>query len=259
MIDEAQEELAALYSLGLLSDEETAQFEDQLHADVELREFVRELQDSAARLAYSVPAQLPPAAMRSRLLFKIQSQDAVLQPAPASFSWLPWTIAAAFAILASVLALDTARLRREVSTWRKASAEAQREIAVQHETAPPRAEDALSKLRIATLISQGAIAQGSIGIVAWDGTKQRGVLTLERLPPPGPAQDYQLWIIDPEYAKPVSGGLVHVDDNGNARLTFTVTVPIHAADKFAVSRERKGGVSTNQGPVVLLGQSTSAE
>ena len=253
MIDEAQEELAALYSLGLLSDEETAQFEDQLRADAELRKLARELQDSAARLAYCPPAQLPPATVRSRLLIQIQSRGAVSHPVPASSSWLPWAIAAAFAILAGVLAVDRARLQREVSTWRTANAEAQ------HEIATLRAEDALSKLRIATLTSQGANAPGSMGIVAWDGAKQRGVLTLEKLPPPGPAQDYQLWIIDPEYAKPVSGGLVHVDDHGNARLTFTVSVPIHAADKFAVSRERKGGVATNQGPVVLLGESTGAE
>ncbi len=115
-------------------------------------------------------------------------------------------------------------------------------------------QDQLSKLRIATLSSKMNNSPQTVGSVAWDGDKQRGVLTLEKIPPAGPAQDYQLWIIDPQYPQPISGGIVHVDENGDARIVFKVEVPIHAADKFAVSRERKGGAPSAQGPIVMMGQ-----
>jgi anti-sigma-K factor RskA len=78
------------------------------------------------------------------------------------------------------------------------------------------------------------------------------MMKLEKMPPLEQNQDYQLWVIDPRYPKPVSGGIVRVDDEGNARLTFTVEVPITNADKFAISLERKGGVPQAEGPIVML-------
>jgi anti-sigma-K factor RskA len=72
------------------------------------------------------------------------------------------------------------------------------------------------------------------------------------MPPLERNQDYQLWVIDPRYPQPVSGGLVRVDDEGNARLTFTVDVPIRNADKFAISRERMGGAMSPEGPIVMM-------
>jgi len=136
----------------------------------------------------------------------------------------------------------------ELATLRGEHENALREIA------QLKGQDELSKLRIATLSSKMKESPQTLGSVAWDGDKQRGVLTLEKIPPAGAAQDYQLWIIDPHYPQPVSGGVVHIDEHGDARIVFKVEVPIHAADKFAVSRERKGGALSAQGPIVMIGE-----
>ncbi len=248
MIAEHVEELAALYSLGLLEGVEAAQFEEMLNSDPELRALVRELQDSAAALASAASPQNAPREVRMRLVAEIRSEKESSHASSSAARWWPWSIAAVFAIIAASLAVERVRLQSELAALR------QKDEASQNEIAALQQQDAISKLRIATLSGTTENAPGSVGSVAWDGEKQRGVLTLEKLPPPGPAQDYQLWVIDPQYAQPVSGGLVHVDDKGNARLIFTVDVPIHAAEKFALSRERKGGASTAQGPIVMLGQ-----
>ncbi|MES2569795.1 MAG: anti-sigma factor, partial [Verrucomicrobiota bacterium] len=109
-------------------------------------------------------------------------------------------------------------------------------------------------MRIATLTSQLENSPISVGSVAWDGKTNRGYLTVQKLPPLEPHQDYQLWIIDPKYPQPVDGGIVRVDEGGNAQLTFTVQMPIRSIDKFAISRERRGGVSLAEGPMVLASE-----
>jgi anti-sigma-K factor RskA len=316
MIDDETEELASLYSLGLLSEEEASAFAERLRHEPELQALGDDLDEVIANLAHLAPLEEPAPEVRLKLLAAVRGQAALLPGARSATGgggvyWLPWAIAAALAVLAGWLALERAQTRREIAGWRERETVAQQRItslqtdagaveqreaaakeelaalkirdevsqhelaalrdqngaaqkelaalrdqnaAAQKEIAGLRDQDALSKLRIATLSAQGRNVPGSLGSVAWDGSKQRGVVTLEKLPPPGPAQDYQLWVIDPQYKQPVSGGLVHVDEHGNARLIFTVDMPIHEADKFAVSRERKGGSATALGPIVLLGE-----
>ena len=84
------------------------------------------------------------------------------------------------------------------------------------------------------------------------GTPARAI---EHLPPLAPDQDYQLWLIDPQYPIPVDGGVFTVDPaTGEARVTFKADKPVKSVAKFAVSLERKGGVAKAEGPMVLLGQ-----
>jgi len=251
MIEERTEQLASLHALGLLTGEETAYFEDLVRTNPEVAALARELQDSAAELVYLAPALKPSASVRSNLLAQIRSEteSTSLPQAPqAKRDSMPWAIAASLAVLAGILIYDRSETHRELASLKGIHAEALKELA------DLRDEDKLSKLRIATLSSKMNNSPETVGSVAWDGDKQRGVLTLEKIPPPGPAQDYQLWIIDPQYPQPISGGIVHVDEHGDARIVFKVEVPIHAADKFAVSRERKGGVESAQGPIVMIGE-----
>ncbi len=234
MIDESAEEDAALYALGVLSPDDSARFEEALRGDAELRALVDELHEVGANLAHLAPQHTPPAHLRIQLLSAIRGENAPEIARTSRSSWIPWALAAGFALVAGVLGLERGRMRQEIVALRS--------------------QDALSQLRIATLASKVEGSPETVGSVAWDSGQQRGVLTLEKLPPAGPAQDYQLWVIDPQYKQPVSGGIVRVDESGSARLIFTVDVPIRSADKFAVSRERKGGAPTAEGPIVLLGQ-----
>jgi anti-sigma-K factor RskA len=234
MIDEGTEERVALYALGLLSPSEAAQLEGMMRNDGELRQLVDSLQEASAALAYDAPPQVPPAHIRHRLLAEIRGERATGAAATESRrggDWIPWAIAACLAIIAGMLFDERSQLTREIIALRN--------------------NDALSALRIATLSSQ---LQGTkaLGAIAWNSQTQRGMVMLEKMPPLQPNQDYQLWVIDPQKPQPVSGGIVHVDGEGNARLTFTVEVPISNADKFAISRERTGGAPAPEGPIVMM-------
>jgi anti-sigma-K factor RskA len=233
MIDEATEERASLYALGMLSTEEARQIENEMRSNAEMRALVDDFQHAAAALAHAAPPVAPPPRVRSQLLREIQTERTAAAPVVAAqqVDWMPWAIAASFALLAGLLFYERTELRREVTALNS--------------------RDALSALRIATLSSQLAGTRG-VGAIAWNAQTQRGMLMLEKMPPLEPNQDYQLWVLDPNQPKPVSGGIVRVDDEGAAKLTFTVEVPIGSADKFAISRERIGGAPSPEGPIVMM-------
>ena len=65
MIDEPKEELAALYALGLLEDQELARFQAELAHEPALRQLVAELAGTASLLAHTAPTAEPPAALKA--------------------------------------------------------------------------------------------------------------------------------------------------------------------------------------------------
>ena len=119
------------------------------------------------------------------------------------------------------------------------------------------AEGDLAKLRIATLVSMLDNSPQARAVAVWDPTRQQGLFTAHQLPAPGAGQDYELWVIDPARKQPVSGGIVSLDAQGNARVEFRPEDPVAQAAKFAVSRERKGGAPAHGGPqgqVVMISE-----
>ncbi len=113
----------------------------------------------------------------------------------------------------------------------------------------------LSHLEIIRLVSLLGSSSKARAIAVWDQATQQGVLAVEKLPALAADQDYQLWVIDPKYPDPVSGGVLIVDSHtGAARLAFHPGQPIATAAKFAVSCERKGGRPRPEGPIVLLSE-----
>jgi anti-sigma-K factor RskA len=112
----------------------------------------------------------------------------------------------------------------------------------------------LANLKVARLASLLGNSPEATAIAVWNPTTQEGVLTVEKLPALAANQDYQLWVIDPQYANPVDGGVFTVDSaTGMGRLQFRPRQPVALAAKFAISRERKGGVPKAEGPIVLVG------
>lgn len=63
-----QEELASLYALGLLDEVELSTFEKHLGACSSCAAEVRESGDLAVQLAATIPASVPPASLRQRVL-----------------------------------------------------------------------------------------------------------------------------------------------------------------------------------------------
>jgi anti-sigma-K factor RskA len=113
----------------------------------------------------------------------------------------------------------------------------------------------LARLKITALASLLENSPKALAVAVWDPRRQEGVLKVEKLPALAPHQDYQLWVVDPQYANPVDGGVFTVNPStGDARLTFKAKQSIGAVNAFAVTLERKGGVPKAEGPFVLLGK-----
>lgn len=104
MIDERQQELAALYTLDLLEGAESSAFEAELKTNTELQALVRELRESSAAFALSAPQVAPSPELKSRVLAKIDSASAPSTAAPRNLLFfspavlIPWAIAAGLCI-----------------------------------------------------------------------------------------------------------------------------------------------------------------
>jgi len=117
MIDERQEELAALYALDLLEGAEKADFEAELGRDAALTRMAGELRTAAADLARLAPPVEPPAELKARILSSLamrtagqpgreaardgltsaHARRAPVLPFP---SLIPWAVAACLAVAA---------------------------------------------------------------------------------------------------------------------------------------------------------------
>jgi len=278
MIDERKEELAALNAFELLEGAEREELIAGLASDPDLRKLASELRRDATSLAHAAPEAEPPAELRARVLASAASlglDDALVPESgrPVPFpSWIPWLAAAGIAVAAvwsnrlytqaeaenaslreqqrvAQLALD--QTRAQLSDAHRLLAQSGREIA--ELSANLKAEGDLAHLKIATLASMLGNSPAALAVAVWDPSREEGVLAVSRLPAAASEKDYQLWVIDRQYASPVSGGVFAVDPaTGEAHVVFKADKPVHSIAKFAVSLERKGGVPAREGPIVLL-------
>lgn len=274
MIDEERQDLAADYALNELDPYKTGAFEAELARDPELRALTEELCEAAASLAHDAPRRLPPPELRERILSAVRGEAiAPSAPAPATaaapkaptqsggVSILPWALAAGFAITTVALWFerdqlrkDSANLRQDAIALREKTEKSKARIAdLSKEVEGLKNRDALAQVRLATLSAQVDAYKNGKVLIAWDPEKQRGIVQFTNLPRPEAGKDYQLWVIDPKYPKPVSGGVVPTNPDGSANIAFKTVEPIEKADKFAVSVEPAGGVPSATGPIVFLG------
>jgi anti-sigma-K factor RskA len=163
---------------------------------------------------------------------------------------------------AAVERLRTEReeLVQQVARWR----EREEALRVQNITLAQHREDlerkvaelerlgGMAQLRVATLTSKLPTAPGAAATVVWDPEKQQGILKVANAPTLSADKDYQLWLVDPAYKQPVDAGVFNVDEKGSTEFTFRPKLRITAANAFAVSLERKGGVPKAEGPMVLV-------
>jgi anti-sigma-K factor RskA len=231
-MNEQLEEQATLYVLGLLEGNEAAAFERQLRSNAELRALVDRLDETAAALAHSAPPRTAPPELRAKVLGQISRGKTVAFPG--RVNWLPWAIAAALALSCAYLLADRGRLKKRITNLEK--------------------RDILAQVQIATLTSKLENAPEAKAVVLWDEKRQHGVLRVMSVPRNAANRDYQLWMVDPRYKNPVSGGVFHVANDGPLSIPIQPITPVREAQGFAVSVERKGGVTKAEGPIVLLGK-----
>ncbi|MBC8126683.1 MAG: anti-sigma factor [Gloeobacteraceae cyanobacterium ES-bin-144] len=289
MISESQEEQASLYVFGLLPKIENAEFEAELSRNVELSNLVASLSDASVELARSIPKKDLSPQVRARLLESVSGLKGNVVPLRRGNhikSIIPW---AAAACLVGLLYVQSDRAGRERSAFQSVianretelvksqnrvstleiSAEAkQREFAAQLATAEAARMDLLA--RVNTLEQKDILAQTKIAVLGsqlkdrpqamavslWNQERQDGLLVVENLPVLEAGKDYQLWVLDPSIAAPVSAGVFKVDAEGKVRITFKPNQAIANAAKFAVSLEAEGGVlSPTMDQIVVIGGS----
>src|SRR5262245_24235017 len=106
MMDERRESQASLYVLGALPEDEVREFEVALRSDLQLQLLVRELRDATAAMVAAFPRETPPPGLRARVL-AMDTTPVVVAPVRTEgtpwFVWMPWALAACFAILCLVL------------------------------------------------------------------------------------------------------------------------------------------------------------
>jgi anti-sigma-K factor RskA len=112
----------------------------------------------------------------------------------------------------------------------------------------------VANFKIAKLADLLGNSAQTLAIAIWNPLNQSGVLKVEKLPILQNDRDYQLWVIDPAYKHPVSGGIFTVDEKGAGRVEFRPGQSVTTVTSFAISLERKGGSSSApQGPIVATG------
>ncbi len=151
-----------------------------------------------------------------------------------STPWLAWAATAIFAAGCLWLVSERSKLRTEMATLQERSS--------------------LSSVEIATLTSKLDGAPNASAVVVWDGEKQEGLLKFTSMPKPAADKDYQLWVVDPQYEKPVDGGVLAADQPDTTPIQFRATKPVRTAKQFVVSLEQKGGVPEGRGPAVLVSE-----
>ncbi|MEO6971660.1 MAG: anti-sigma factor [Chthoniobacterales bacterium] len=232
-MNEPLEEQASLYVFGLLESAEAAAFERRLESDADLRALVDELDETAAAVAHQAPARALPPELRARVLSQISEGNKVVA-FPRRAVWIPWALAACLALTCAYLVAESSGLRTRITRLEE--------------------RDFLSRVQIASLSSKVENAPNANAVVVWDEKKQRGILKVTQLPRNTEDRDYQIWLVDPRYKNPVDGGVFHVANDGTMSVPFHPNTPVREAQAFAISLERKGGVTKAEGPIVLLGK-----
>ncbi len=258
MIDEVKQDLLVQYLLNELDSPTAERIRAELEADPELREFVRQTEDAFASMACAAPPMEAPAGLPQRILQLERNASRSSSPASKSnIIWLaiPWALAACLALGCLILGLERTRLhkvdeevRQEFLALREKNAQVEEQLAALQK------RNLFAEIKIATLKAQVAAYQTATAVVVWDKDQKNGVLQLDKLPPPAPGKDYQLWVIDPKIAQPVSAGILAVPNNGLIRANFHPATPIESAAAFAISVEKTGGASTPEGQIILVGK-----
>jgi len=272
---EQDEVLIMDYVLGELDEVARARLEARLESEPKLADELSRCEETVAMglLAHLPMADAPRASLRDEIrsiaVPTAESKPEMIERPRVSVNWVSfggWGVAAALAVVAAVSADRASQRGTEVQAL-QAQLEERRE-AVERVTgeleavvderellvnriAQLNSTRSLDQMRIATLSSQ--LDQASYGFAVFDTKADEGVIEVVNLPEIKATQDYQLWVVDPQYPNPVDGGIVQVSTDGRARIRFQAKQPVEDVAAFAISLEVKGGVPVAQGPMVLVG------
>jgi anti-sigma-K factor RskA len=229
--------LTGAYALDAVSGMERADFERHLAECESCAQEVRELRETAARLALAA-AEAPPPALKNRVMDQIRQvrqlppETTVVPLRRRSLAQRLTTVAAAvFFVVAAALGVVVVRQNNQLDDARAQSAQLEQIL---------RAGDA----RLLSLKSR----DGGTMKVAESRSQDKMLLLSDDLASPPDGKTYQLWAI--AGGTPRSIGLMEPSD-GEVSLTVT---GITGADRLGVTVEPDGGSATpNMAELVMIG------
>lgn len=252
IVPESVRDLAAGYSLGALTPEETREFEAALARFPELQRELADYRELTAVLATSAGAS-PSPALRQRLMERLgREKEGTLLPG-ATRSRLPgWILPVALAattLLAVGLGLRGQRLDRQLAARTDSLAATAAKLARREATL-----DALLtaqfELTVVQLTTAGTEAPGIQFF--WNRKTNQGVLHAFRLPPPAAGKVYQLWLI-PRGGAPIPSETFTSAADGHA-LVEAFQLPVDGFETAAITVEPAGGSQTPTLPIYLVGK-----
>jgi uncharacterized protein YoxC len=135
-----------------------------------------------------------------------------------------------------------AALKSQIQSLQKGETEAKEQVAkLQAESEAAEKRNAETDWKIATLTTDVWEYRRGVMTAVWDGLRGHGVLLLDKMTRLESGQDYQLWVIAPGTATPVSAGVIAIDKNGAFQGEFKPASPVMGDAKFLLTVEKKGG------------------
>jgi len=262
-MDPRIEELLPFYALDALNDEERELVESYLAEHPEAREEVNDLRSGASALPYGIPPVEPPRQVKESLMARVnadaktraRSRERASRPSFLSFLnrmngeniLRTFTLGIATLAIVWIMILNTkiSRLQSEISGLHNtlaAQSNSLEQIIANLPKSPPS--------NVITVSLKGTDVQPRAhGQLIADPKEQSAVLVISGLPKLEANKTYQVWLIEGD--KPVSAGLLTVDENGQGVVIVTSEEAISSFKALAISIEPEGGSPQPTGDIVV--------
>lgn len=259
-MDPRIEELLPFYVLDALNDEERELVESYLADHPEARELMNDLHSGASALPYGIAPVEPPRQVKESLMARVNADAAArvhsavqIPPQPSRrASWFEslfqvFSLGAAVAAIIWVIVLNmqVSRLQSEIAGLHNtlaAQSNSLEQIIANLPKSPPS--------NVITVSVKGTDVQPHAhGQLIADPKEQSAVLVISGLPKLEANKTYQVWLI--EGNKPVSAGLLTVDENGQGVVIVTSEEAISSFKALAISIEPEGGSPQPTGDIVV--------
>ncbi len=245
----------ALYALGALEAQESAAVRDHLDACESCREELKTVAGDWSLVGMTAEDRPLPEGARQRFLSRIGAKKVVAisandgRKARAVSLWIPWAIAAGFALLAVGLGM-------EANSISNALKNAQEEARADAEHAKG-AEAVLNLLSASQaqhiLLTEAAGRPAPSARAVYLPAHGSLVLEASNLKPIDAGKTYELWIIPKNGGEPIPAGLFRPDATGSASVILPTIPSGVEAKAFGVTIEDAKGASTPTLPIVLAG------
>jgi anti-sigma-K factor RskA len=282
--DEKQAD-AALYALGALSQIEARTFENARRSDSEIDQETAEFETLIGFLGLTAEEAEPSPYIRDLILNRFEKEQQakprkveLVQPEPVrpftpapvveeqtsrSRSFIPWAVAASFAIIALGAVFfwnrsyqDATRLQQQLalaeSEKRRLVAQVEQQGHNQEDIQGIQATISSPDLKLIELGGQEVAPQSSARVL-WDVNNRRWAVVVN-LPPAPPGKVYQLWFVTKDAKR--SAGLLKTDRAGHGITLVTVPSDLNQFDATAITLEPEGGSTQPTSQIYALGKSS---